>query len=353
MRLSQSLVVGLGLSAALSPSPVAAQSAIAPTIHHVTVRSDTGVLTIAGSGLGADLTVTLDGQPATVMPGASDAQLDVVAPASVLSTPGTYRLVVADAARQRGDGFIVAVPTSAGTSGREVQDQRGTSAARIPTVRTSSDLASRPRAASPSVDPHLTENTCGTAVGFGALASNLTKFCGNTAIGRDAVALTTTGLSNTGVGAQALRSNTTGSFNTALGVNAGLDATDGSHNVYVGADVVGVAAEANTMRLGLPFTGSSGQTRTFIAGIHGTPLTGPAVPVFVDAAGQLGTLTAPIATGTIDDTLGSAPRPEAESSTVGALRRQVERLQSADAELRRRIAALEAQLQALAARPRR
>lgn len=350
MRLPLSLVTGLVLIAALNPSPVAAQPAPAPTIHHVTVRPDSGVLTIVGTALGADLAVTVDGHPVTVMPGASDTQLDVVAPATVLSTPGTYRLTVTDATGQRGDGFIVAGPASAIGPGREAPAIAAPRPIRVPTVRMSTDLAARPRSADPAIDPQLTENTCGTAVGFGALASNLTKFCGNTAIGREAVNLTTTGLSNTGVGAQALRGNTTGSFNTALGFNAGLDATDGSYNVYVGADVVGTAAEANTMRLGLPFTGSSGQTRTFIAGIHGAQLTGPAVPVFVDADGQLGTLTPPVVTGTVDGALGAVPRPGSDAgATMTRLRQQVARLQTTDAELRERLASLEAQLKALTA----
>ncbi len=56
------------------------------------MQPDTGVLTITGTGLGADLVVIVDGQPATVLPGATSTRLDVQPPATVLTTPGTYRL---------------------------------------------------------------------------------------------------------------------------------------------------------------------------------------------------------------------------------------------------------------------
>jgi trimeric autotransporter adhesin len=73
--------------------------------------------------------------------------------------------------------------------------------------------------------------------------------------------------------------NTTGNFNTALGFHAGLNLTTGNHNIDIGN--VGVAAELNTIRIG-----DSNHTRTFIAGISGTAVTGAGV--FVSADGQLG-----------------------------------------------------------------
>ena len=41
------------------------------------MQPDTGVLTITGTGLGADLVVTVDGQPVTVLPGATATRVEV------------------------------------------------------------------------------------------------------------------------------------------------------------------------------------------------------------------------------------------------------------------------------------
>jgi hypothetical protein len=522
------------------------------------VQPDTGVLTISGTGLGSDLTVMVEGQPVTVLPGATDTQLEAVAPVMVLTTPGTYRLAVVDPTRQVGDGFVVASPagrlvTVDGPTGGVAP---GTGSSRP--VGPVGEANRTSRGLNASTAPLVTENACLTAVGLFALASNPAGVCRNTAVGQEAMYRNTHGVSNTAVGfralydnsngfnntaigdlaltlntsginntasgafalyrnrtgpentaagfealyanstgafntasgSQALRSNTTGDVNTAIGasalysnstgtdntavgagtlstnssgmrntasgnfaltwnstgddntasgfhalasntvgiqntatgalalfsnttglynvasganslaantsgsyntahgveallnnttgtrntasglwallssttgdnntavgISAGANATTGSHNVYLGADVVGTAADANTMRLGLPFSGGAGQSRTFIAGIHGTQLTGPAVQVFVDANGQLGTLTPPVATGTISGGIGTFAQAEGEASaTIVALRRQVEQLQVADAELRARLVKLEALLQASAAAPPR
>jgi len=82
-------------------------------------------------------------------------------------------------------------------------------------------------------------------------------------------------------GYQALVSNTTGSSNTALGVHAGFNLTTGDNNIDIGNR--GVAGEANTIRIGTQGT----QTKTFIAGISGVAVMGPAV--HVSSSGQLGT----------------------------------------------------------------
>ena len=81
-------------------------------------------------------------------------------------------------------------------------------------------------------------------------------------------------------GVNALFRNTTGSSNIALGVNAGSNVTTGSNNIDIGN--VGVAAEANTIRVGMQGT----QTRTFIAGISGAAVAGSTV--VANANGQLG-----------------------------------------------------------------
>jgi Chaperone of endosialidase len=79
--------------------------------------------------------------------------------------------------------------------------------------------------------------------------------------------------------------NNTGSFNVAFGFNAGANLTTGSNNIDIGA--LGVAGESNTMRIG-----TVKQTATFIVGIRGTATANAnAVPVVIDSAGQLGTIS--------------------------------------------------------------
>jgi hypothetical protein len=88
----------------------------------------------------------------------------------------------------------------------------------------------------------------------------------------------TTGDHNTAIGGGALFHNTTGSVNVAVGDFAGGNLTTGDVNI----DILnpGVAAESNTIRIGVT------QTRTFIAGIFGTNVSGSTVVVNSD--GQLG-----------------------------------------------------------------
>jgi hypothetical protein len=118
-----------------------------------------------------------------------------------------------------------------------------------------------------------------TATGAFALYSNTTGF-GNAANGNVALLSNTTGEFNTANGIEALVSNTTGGSNIALGAFAGGDLTTGDFNIDIGN--VGVAAEANTIRIGT----SGEQTKTFIAGISGAAIAGAAVKV--NANGQLG-----------------------------------------------------------------
>ena len=163
--------------------------------------------------------------------------------------------------------------------------------------------------------------TYNAATGAGALANNTTGFW-NTASGYDALFTNGTGQYNTAFGAYGLYSNSTGSSNTAngtyalghnntgsqntasgdsalflntegwgnvaVGFHAGLNATTGSNNIYLGTLVTGSAGESNTMYLGLQGT----QTKTIVAGIRGiTTGLDDAVPVLIDSAGQLGTVS--------------------------------------------------------------
>jgi hypothetical protein len=119
-----------------------------------------------------------------------------------------------------------------------------------------------------------------TASGFRALFFT-TAGASNTAAGFLALVSNTTGQQNTAVGADALHSNTTGLNNIGIGNNAGYAVT-GSNNIDIGNQ--GIAADADAIRIGV----SSAQSKTFIAGMYGTPLTGSAV--YVTSTGQLGVL---------------------------------------------------------------
>jgi hypothetical protein len=128
-----------------------------------------------------------------------------------------------------------------------------------------------------------------TADGQAALSSN-TDGIRNTATGRAALAFNTTGSYNTADGHDALFDNT-GSFNTALGFDAGINHATGDNNLYIGH--IGIATESNTIHIGTQtaVTDVAGalhavHTATFIAGISGIAVTGPAV--HVSSSGQLG-----------------------------------------------------------------
>jgi IPT/TIG domain len=101
-------VATLVISAALGMAPPAAAQPVAPlTIQSVTLQPNDGVITITGTGFGADVVVTIDGPRVTVLPGATATRVEVQPPATVLTTPGTYRLSVVDPARRVGDVFVV------------------------------------------------------------------------------------------------------------------------------------------------------------------------------------------------------------------------------------------------------
>ena len=109
----------------------------------------------------------------------------------------------------------------------------------------------------------------------------------NTAVGSAALSNNTIGINNAALGNGALGVNTIGSNNIAVGSLAGTALVTGSNNIYIG-NVGGGAAEAATIRVGTAGT----QTRFFAAGIRGV-VTGiaDAIPVLIDSAGQLGTVS--------------------------------------------------------------
>jgi uncharacterized coiled-coil protein SlyX len=139
-----------------------------------------------------------------------------------------------------------------------------------------------------------------TATGYAALDRNTSN--ANTANGYAALAFNTTGFDNTATGAQALDNSTTGDFNTAIGRGALENITTGLNNIALGESAglnhtgddgqnidignTGVAADNRTTRIG------ASQLRAFIAGIRGvTTGNADAIPVVIDSAGQLGTMS--------------------------------------------------------------
>jgi Chaperone of endosialidase len=153
-------------------------------------------------------------------------------------------------------------------------------------------------------------NTTGsdnTAGGLIALQSNTTG-AENTALGAFALAGNTTGKNNTAEGSAALANSTTGSNNVAMGFDAGLNLKSGSNNIDIGANVVGNASDANTIRIGKQGT----QKSAFIAGIFGTVMTGS--PVVINSSGKLGV------SGTSSIRFKEAVKPmEKASETILAL----------------------------------
>jgi hypothetical protein len=122
----------------------------------------------------------------------------------------------------------------------------------------------------------LISNTTGggnVAMGFQALSNN-TIGGANTAIGGTALQSNTTGGANTAIGNGALSENTTGDSNTALGISAGSGVTTGTNVICIGSD------------------GANVNNSCFIGNIHGvTTAISDAIPVVIDSAGQLGTVS--------------------------------------------------------------
>ena len=121
----------------------------------------------------------------------------------------------------------------------------------------------------------LLSNTTGngnTATGLGALATN-TNGGANTANGVNALAVSN-GSGNTAIGFGALALNTTGHGNTALGDGAGANVTTASTVICIGSN------------------GANVSNGCFIGNIRGiTTQNNDAIPVLIDSAGQLGTLS--------------------------------------------------------------
>jgi hypothetical protein len=112
-----------------------------------------------------------------------------------------------------------------------------------------------------------------TATGAGALLNNTTGGS-NTGIGAEALLNDATGGSNTAIGSAALLFNTSGDSNTAVGISAGA-------NITTASDVICIAS-----------AGGNVNNSCFIGNIRGvTTQNADAMPVLIDSAGQLGTMS--------------------------------------------------------------
>jgi len=146
-----------------------------------------------------------------------------------------------------------------------------------------------------------------TATGAGALLSNFSGFA-NTANGESALSRNTTGSFNTASGGDAMFSNSIGGFNTANGFDALTHNIDGSNNTAVGIQALfnltsgnantalgsgagsGVSTASNVICIGTD--GADVNDSCFIGNVHGvTTQNNDAIPVLIDSAGQLGTIS--------------------------------------------------------------
>ena len=129
----------------------------------------------------------------------------------------------------------------------------------------------------------LAHNTGGTAnIGIGSGTLFRTEIGrDNVAIGHQALGSNQFGNANIGLGVRSLFNLNTGGANVAFGVNSGFSLTDGSDNILISNP--GRPVENQTIRIG------SSQQRAFMAGIHSTDVGSSALPVVINADGQLGT----------------------------------------------------------------
>jgi hypothetical protein len=141
----------------------------------------------------------------------------------------------------------------------------------------------------------LFNNTTGvenTAIGGGALSAN-TEGLDNAATGFGSLSHNTTGGANTADGSGALFNNTTGEFNTAVGQGALQANTTGSANVALGVGAGGnVTTAENVICIGATVGGANVSNRCYIGNIRSaTTGNNNAIPVLIDSAGQLGTIS--------------------------------------------------------------
>jgi hypothetical protein len=140
----------------------------------------------------------------------------------------------------------------------------------------------------------LYSNTIGssnTANGAFALQSNTTGFH-NTAIGAEALARNTIGFNNTATGSGALVNNSAGSSNTANGYQALDSNVAGSQNTALGTRAgINVTSADNVICIGAFVGGQNVSNSCYIGNIRGRTTAPDAIPVLIDSAGKLGTMS--------------------------------------------------------------
>ena len=155
-------------------------------------------------------------------------------------------------------------------------------------------------------DSALSNSTIGnenTAVGSLALERN-SSGSNNTAVGQQVLARNTTGGTNTAMGWAALSSNVSGGSNIAVGYAALGNNTTGNENIAIGSFAGNQISEINSNNIDIGSGGAFNdngairigdsllQTSFFAAGIRGVTTTNnDALPVVIDSAGQLGTVS--------------------------------------------------------------
>jgi len=132
-----------------------------------------------------------------------------------------------------------------------------------------------------------------TFTGAGAGQNNFTGNL-NTFLGSSAGVYNTTGQRNTFAGYNAGQNNTTGQSNIFLGGSAGSNNLAGNNDIYIGNLGPTSQTESSTIRIGGDVQNGYGpQTAAYIAGIYGST-SSSGVPVYINADGQLGTLTSSV-----------------------------------------------------------
>jgi len=128
-----------------------------------------------------------------------------------------------------------------------------------------------------------------TATGVAALFINTTG-SNNTAVGWNALNVSSTASGNTATGYKALINSTTGDNNTAVGNLALAFSGTGSGNVALGANTgANVTTASNVTCIGAGVAGANVNNTCFVGNIFGVTTGVDALPVLVDANGQLGT----------------------------------------------------------------
>jgi hypothetical protein len=127
-----------------------------------------------------------------------------------------------------------------------------------------------------------------TAIGEEALYSNTTG-SDNTAIGDAALFFNTTGIRNTAIGKDALKNNTTGHQSTAIGEGA-LRNSNGQFNIALGFGAGNRVTTANDV-IAIGHPGANVSNSCFIGNIRFATTVNAAIPVLIDTADQLGTVS--------------------------------------------------------------